>query len=583
MLYVLLVGVSFAHNPRVAFACSGGPPATTLDTVLEEADYLVKGTVVQLDDANKNVIIRAEEYLHGGSGPYYLLLDRVSPVLSTVFYQYGYDTGCIYGGAGPLQLGLTAFWGLTRQDNGSYEVVDVFDMPLFQMPFPGLPYLQEIQSPTMNIRIDKDGTDDWENIERLEFEDESDFRNFVIDVTGEEPVLPEPGRLPRLRPLLLTFDDGSYQILPIDSNTPYTVELEKSWDTWSAHNYPGVLDEPRWCTEVGCIMSNSDHSLRAQLTAADEIEFNVPFGQLAAMPKTGRAFQFSSNGEAIAIWDGSQIEISLLQNLLCDCREFYGWHTGLTPMYSIEADDFSELATLRWSMDGTTIAYADSDGIWVLDLFRETEPTLVIEGDTLRPLSLFTSGRFVAGAREDGRWITVDRLTEESFDNALLSPDERRLVYIDDAANLPPLPDNTNCSQPIFQSCYDVFSLQALQSLTWVSSSIAVAVECDDGCVVSSIPVLPNNDPEGTYRQFSLRYPSVESDRVVVDMDFDDIYGVYALVLRDGLSSSELLLRSRNAQAEYGSSFTINNTIPIRSIVTDVRWLDSLFFTRSRS
>ena len=73
MRYSLLIAgmivLVFALVPAGAvFACSGGTQLSLTDNIVGST-HIVKATVIKVDDASKNAILKAETYLTGGAGP----------------------------------------------------------------------------------------------------------------------------------------------------------------------------------------------------------------------------------------------------------------------------------------------------------------------------------------------------------------------------------------------------------------------------------------------------------------------------------------------------------------------------------
>lgn len=570
-LFLLALGLTTQPVLPVALACSGGPPRTTLDTVLEEADYLVKGTIIQLDDAQINAILQAEAYLMGGSGPAFLLLNRVPPSLSAVFVGHGYDTGCLYGGAGTLSLGTVAYWAVAREPDGSYRVVDTQDAASRFFVYEQFnPDLNNI--PYITVRIDPQGEDEWDNIRDIEFTEEAEFLEFVQTVSAQSPALPQSGRIPLLRPLIITYEDGTNALLPVDGGEPVITTETPDFEPWSAFDYPEFLETPLYCAEVGCRLTTPDNSVYALQISQHEIEFSQFYYQRFTQSIVGEAFQFSPNGEAFAVWNEGVMQVYLLQNALCDCLYFGSLHPtlGLTVEIPLRIENFS---SMRWSMDGTTFAYADSDGLWVMDVFRQTAPELLIAGSNpIRPLSLFTSGRFVAYSMANtSTWTVQDRVTRETYEQALFSPDERYIVYVDDPLSHS-LPEEQTCAVPISQNCFGVLDPTLLQSLTWTTdSNEGFAILCELAeCQLVGVPVLPQTSYMGQVNA-TMNHPLIGYNQRISDAVYDDLYGGYALVLDD----RDILIYGPTGRAER--LFETDS-----GEIVSVRWMDSLFYTVPR-
>ena len=77
VLLLSLFAFSLAHVPT-AWACSGGRPST-LNELVEAADIVVRGQLVEVDAAGQNGVMRVESYLTGEPGPEYILLTLHDP------------------------------------------------------------------------------------------------------------------------------------------------------------------------------------------------------------------------------------------------------------------------------------------------------------------------------------------------------------------------------------------------------------------------------------------------------------------------------------------------------------------------
>jgi hypothetical protein len=318
-------------------------------------------------------------------------------------------------------------------------------------------------------------------------------------------------------------------------------------------------------------MNTADGSVYALKLSRDEIEFSPYFSEIPPQVLTGHAFQFSPNGEAIAIWNDNKLEIYLFQNAICECWYFGMQNPQLTLVYSIAFDDPDSYTTLRWSMDGTTIAYANQEGVWVLDLFRQSEPTLLIEGFGSSPFSLFTTGRFIAFGNENDQWVLFDRLTSQSYDNAMLSPDERQIVYVD-PTGMRERHEAEYCRMPVSESCYSVFAASELRDLVWVSDSMGVALVCDQsGCLFGSVPQLYQDSFDAPMYLSSFRMPYLDAPSEITDFVYDPLGQVYAAAMQEIPGQSQLVI--------YGSGGG-RETTRIPGQIVDMRWMDSFFYFR---
>jgi hypothetical protein len=137
-----------------------------------------------------------------------------------------------------------------------------------------------------------------------------------------------------------------------------------------------------------------------------------------------------------------------------------------------------------WSADGTTFTYGDADGVWIFDIFHQSEPELVVPsiGDAIpSPLFLSTSGRYLAYTwdRAGDDWTTMDRLSGQEFENAIISLNERFVAQIA-PPNPEPRPDIAGCRVPMMYDCRVVFR-NAPRYFEWIGEQSYVISRCTDG------------------------------------------------------------------------------------------------------
>ena len=70
--------------PQSAFACSGGRPSTIYE-IIENADFIVQGRVIQVDDSRANGVLQVELSFKGEALPQYILLGLNDPSRNYIF------------------------------------------------------------------------------------------------------------------------------------------------------------------------------------------------------------------------------------------------------------------------------------------------------------------------------------------------------------------------------------------------------------------------------------------------------------------------------------------------------------------
>ena len=546
----------------------------TLDTIREQADYLVYGTLIQLDDARQNAIMHVEESLIGSDAPEYLLLYRESPLLWSVFVERGYDVGCSLVGANLLSPGLTGYWAVARQPDGAYRVVDMYNEPFFSPMWER--EFGRTDMPSINVRIDPQSEDVRENINAVEFENEAAFRTFIEAETGEPPTPPQQNEIPILRPLLVRMQDDTQLMIPVDGGEPARIDEPIQIENWSAYDYPDFLQSPLLCAQVDCQLTSPNGIFYATQNTPNEIQLNTHFAMGGIQMLTGQAFQFSPNSEALVIWNEGVAQVYVVQDALCDCIMYGGPQPDVTIALEIPMADQDLFADIRWSMDGTTIAYSDADGLWVMDIFRQSEPELVIASDEpIHALSLFTSGRFIAFTHDNITWSVLDRLTGEQYPNTLLSRDERYFVVVDDEDTSIEDRAYPLCTAPISTTCFATFSPDTLRQVIWTERSRGIAAVCDtEVCTIDSVPILLSADQI----RARVRVPAFPSDSTIADMIYDSRFGVFAGAFVHESTSEVHLYRA--GVYIYPPITQLSRSITLDGVIRDMMWMDSLFYVR---
>jgi hypothetical protein len=565
---IMIVSIVMAIMPaQTALACTGHPEPISLNTYVENADYIVKATVVEVDDVSKNAILRVETYLTGGGGPEYLLLYRDSPELASVYYKHHYDTGCLYYGKSPIQSGFSAYFALKRNIYGAYETT--YDSH-YNFGFQELPSDYII----VGVKIDPDGNDQPDNLEAVP-EDEQQFIELIAELTGETATEPEEHHysspLPFLTPLRITTDSGSQFIFPIDAGPIAIQETIVPQSEWSPIAYPDFFELPVYCAEVGCRLIAPDRSLEALQVDENTITVDYrtyiegDFPDLITLE--GQAFSFSPTSEAILVWNDDKLVAHIVSYTECGCN--YGeFIPNLYPRIEIQLAENevvsrdSLLGLAMWSADGSNLIYGDAKGVWLFDIFRQDEPELiasVVDGIVPVPLYVSTSGRYVAYSydKASGNWATIDRMNGEIHGNALFSPNERHMVRVINRQNAE---FEDGCSLEIGIGCSLIYK-ENTRYFEWIGRDQFFRMVCrqDQECHMS------NSDGYGFgYSRLSI-YDRIPSYRgYFADVDYEPEQELFAFV--SGPQTITI------GSTEYDLSGQLDGDI------VDVEWMPSLFY-----
>jgi hypothetical protein len=549
------------------FACTPGEPeAVSIDFSLETTDVIVKATVVEVDDAGINAILEADTYLTGG-GPRFLLLSRSNPLLSTVRRDHGYSTGC-FTEPFDIPVGLTSYFALKRRASGAYFHT-----------YTG--YYYELQQiiPQLGVytRIDPQAGDDPENLEFVDIRSEEQFIDFIAERSGETPTEPVGNfnDLPRITPLRVITESGANYIYPIDGGEPTLLDSTVPPE-WSPVAYPELFNPPPSCASVDCRLDRSDRSVYMTQVDENTIQLNYPYSGFTAVNHvpievTGQAFALSANGEAALIWNGDNLSVyAIIADICITCGDGGEIFPNLTLLreFPFTLPDNQDIQSLRgravWSADGATLLFGDAQGVWLWDIYRQSEPEVLIPAtDAQIPTPLFASatGRYIGYTWDfDARnsWVMIDRFNGMEFENALISPNERQL------AQFGVTPDDDNlCQPPVLIKCAHYFN-DLPQQFRWIGDETYFIVQCKTNnpqvCDLSgsSETVIRTH---GYNPQIRLR---ILRDRWVGDVAFDPIQNLFAVVVGPQTI--------RIDTTEYDISERLDSDI------VDIQWMDSLFY-----
>lgn len=418
-LFGVLGAISFGFAfPSDVYACSGGG-SDNIQYLLERTDYVIKADVIAVDDVRQNAVLSVDSYLFGGPGPEYLLFLQADPVIVTRMTE-----GDPYGACNffqpELHPGLSAYFFLKHRADGVYLSATQWNDPNYYA-FPDLDTTVTFYSQGEESYIDHVLTED-------------DFVSFITEFGASTVTAPASSfSFPRLAPLQITTDMGTQYFLPVDSSIPIEVTPEfldamtvavMSYDStdWNEGYFYEFI-----CPGEGCIQVSPDGINRAE-QHSDEI---IWFGGSAS----GRAFQFSSTGDAIAIWHEAQIEFYTL-----------GWQKRDQPFREVTLLNSVTLAgemdnppyQAAWSPDGRIFSYSDAEGLWAIDVYNpSSEPVhLLATEDDVIPLALAYSplGRYLQIQHGIERYM-FDTISNEFYPDGLVSPDDQILLAFDTQAD----------------------------------------------------------------------------------------------------------------------------------------------------
>jgi len=453
----------WSEQPQTVFACSG-PGQAPLQTVFDEAETAVIGTFIEFDDDNLNAVFRVQFYLMGNPGPEYILLSLNDPVLIEDALQGRYRTGqCSRIGHSLSDQAAVSILFLEHQMDGSYTWT-VLNSGVYQFETSNtvLPIFYEIVRTAEQPYVSRDFT-------------VGDLRRYIYGKTGQKPQPPlfdQP--YPTKTPLMITTDTGSHYLLPIDGSNPILL-TEQQVQEYQSY--------PAGCSAAPCNAQSPNRLDIARLLPNDkpaDSSMNI-FGDYRLQPLfQGEALLFSPASDVIAVWNKNSIEIHTLYYPHLGIRE--NEPVKLVNAMPLNLDGLSDFqpGNAAWSPDGRFLAYSDSSGLWIWDVFAlGRSATLLIGASDHIPYARYFSplGRYLAVTEGQERY-TIDIFTGDRLPDGLVSPDDRNLLAFNTAATgefemslVRLAPIETDVIEP----------LQQVRRIEWITNSRFIMFRCDHG------------------------------------------------------------------------------------------------------
>lgn len=415
------LSLGFAFTSPV-YACGGGA-SDNIQYLLERTDIVVKADITSVDDVRQNAILAVDSYLYGTAGAKYLVFEQMDPVIVQRETEGGVNDNCRFFQA-ELRSGQSGYFFLSRRADGVYESTSLpHDPNYYDFPTADTTY-------TLYHR-----EDDNSYIEHVL--DEAYFIDFVTEYGHSSPTEPDQKAIyPRLAPLKITTDASIDYVLPVDTNIPIKVT-----DEWLKEMTQSIMgyDSTAWneayfsdypCPGKDCVQISPDGINRAE-QVGEEIHW---FWESVA----GRAFQFSSTSDAIAIWNKNFIEFYTLGWAKRDQQFNEVTQLNRVPL----TGDLSNLPyQSAWSPDGRFFAYSDSRGLWSLDVYDPSaeaqQEAWTNEGMIPVALAYSPLGRYLQVQQGNERFY-VDTVNGDRFPDGLISPDDQILLAFPTQEHFPP-------------------------------------------------------------------------------------------------------------------------------------------------
>lgn len=444
MRHLLLVVCSFLALWPVlpVHACSGGGEPPPLAQSVAEADLIVEGRVEQVDRWGKNLIFEVSRYLKG-QGPRLLLVRRISSAHPRGYYDAELDLSCDYDGASRVEEGDAYTLFLRAHPGGVFST----QLGLYYSEWNDFKHERGADSWQPIVHLNE-GDDAWIPIESPEH-----FASLIESLIGPPPQAARGEYdywMPLFAPLFARTRDGAvYRFSVRPEGQPDELSAPPMDESYQPFSLPNMFAPLPSCREVGCALLSPDE-VYALWREEDGLRFDLSFlpyyRNLAGIdmrPEVvanwrilGQAGLFSPSSDSFAVWDGARLSVWGIGTINSDnyTGSYYPTIRTLHDL-SLSGDDPSRWAGVaRWSSDGSYLAYQDDQGIWLLDVYGAAGTRLIVPSESLgdgRLLAVSAHGRYVAYGTPRG-WTTYDRISDESWPNALISPNERYRLMLNE-------------------------------------------------------------------------------------------------------------------------------------------------------
>ncbi len=363
ILSVLLFGVASTQD---VLACSGGR-SSSINELVSYADVIVRGRIIETDDSYQNGVMQVSEYIKG-EGNEFILISAVSPEFIS-YIRLRYSGGGCFTGISGFPKGREIIIFLDKNFDGSYGLANRnhVDADYFLLDY-GIYVLEE----RFGVRVSRG----------VEYDE---FVNVIQNITKEDTSLPtENNSYPLHAPLFLITKSGTEYIIPVDNSSPIlfsTLGLHENRILW-------FRKKPTHCWNVNCLGEASNHLDKAKITA-NSIEISY---YITETIEGGQGFAFSPTFNGfVATWAkpvNNPITIGIYR---------YSFDMGYLMQRGVVLDtDTFYPHSGAWSPRGRYLAYADTDGIYLWDVFTpNSSPELLIETNHKMIHRFSPMGRFL--------------------------------------------------------------------------------------------------------------------------------------------------------------------------------------------
>jgi hypothetical protein len=559
-------------NTETTKACNNIRGIWSLDRALQWAEYLVRATVVEADDANNNFVLEVK-YSLKGIAPKKILVFNYDPLIPQSYSEYGYYNGCYYNGGGYFNpIGRTGYFTLRRQSDGSY--IQSENIPAFTFSDSSTEEFTLNTYALVNDHPESEGeygtTNQFElkQFKKVLVAKEQDFIKLIVDRGGHSPIVPAedaPGYRGIPAPILIETDTNERYIVPVDGNQVVEAPANILYEKLQATRPWGRIGG---CTSDDCLTFSPDKSVYAFTKDEHTLTFDYLYS-VSAAPRdmAGHFVVFAPNNDALAVWNTDHVDIYRV------IREGYRPNSFPKPeMITSTPLQFQGNMTrplfertIRWNKNSSVLVFADERGVWWFDLFRADKPRLIVpssENEVAQILEVSDDGRFIAYSTDQKQqhWTLLDVHSGTSYTNTLITANGQRMLAI-----------NTDNSQVPRQNIRE-YTMQQDETWTvkWFDQDSYLIKFCktnSGGCRGEYCPV-GNFDFRSDNTTERECIPFADERQTLIlngNADYDSHLG---LVAGQG---NKLSFRSK-------LGYWIDLDLPIQSNIIKVEWMSSLYY-----
>ncbi len=426
LLILPLLVLCLFYDTDDALACSGGGNGVLTLNLVNDSEFIVRGSVIEASGGNS--IVRVDRYL-AGSGANQLFIYRNSPGYWVGRNLRGYDYGCGIWQSPMVVNGVQMILGLNRNLNGTYAVE--FTMPI-------IPTEDDFNVSYLNYDGDihdreNHSADNWQPITTSVRE----FEARLEEITGQFAVLPEPvftdsPYYPELRRrvLYITTENGTHYMMPIDSGAVVEIDPPCSENCpifapdYSHALYPIPVEENTYAVTYHTPSTYDWYEGYSRFSGDDILEFRPNF-------ITAESVLFSPDSNFVIGWTDNVLS---LYQIRIGFNNYYGDVPNIYDIaqFELSTENALESAELQgnvaWSGNSRVLVYWDTEGLHWFDLLSMDSSRIVEDVPRPERLEVSQSGRYVLyGDRNN--WLLMDIFTGTQWENAIITPDEGRILH----------------------------------------------------------------------------------------------------------------------------------------------------------